>query len=316
MNNRKNTTFIINGGAGRVIAAVPALEKFARLNPDDDFRVLIYGWESLFWSHPLLQSKTFSIGQKGIFDQIIKDSHVVCPEPYYVHDYYNQKLSLAQAFDQEINKTTDHSDLAAPKLYVSTNEKNTIKRLIQEKKQEHNCSRVLVIQPYGSGMGIVNNRPFDSSHRSMDVDEYVKLVKAIRELNKDTLIFFFGERQFKHPADDVSVNIDNINTDLRFYLSLINECDYFVGCDSVGQHMARSVNKPGLALMGSTSEVNISYPDYFTIYRNKHMQPTYSPIRLSGVDCEFADRLNDGIMNFTDAQINEIASIINRNLYE
>jgi len=58
---KSNTTFIITGGAGRVIAAVPALEKFARLNPDDDFKVLVYGWESLFWSHPLLQDRTFSI---------------------------------------------------------------------------------------------------------------------------------------------------------------------------------------------------------------------------------------------------------------
>ena len=137
----KNTTFIINGGAGRVIAAVPALEKYARLNPQDDFKVLIHGWENLFWSHPLFQNRTFSIGQKGIFEHIIKDSTVVCPEPYYVHDYYNQKLSLAQAFDREINKTTDHSDLAPPKLYVSTHEKNTVKRIIQEKKQEFNCSQ-------------------------------------------------------------------------------------------------------------------------------------------------------------------------------
>ena len=38
----RNTTFVISGGAGRVVTAIPALEKYHRLNPDDDFKVLIY----------------------------------------------------------------------------------------------------------------------------------------------------------------------------------------------------------------------------------------------------------------------------------
>ena len=44
--------------------------------------------------------------------------------------------------------------------------------------------------------------------------------------------------------------------------------------------------------------------------------PVYSPIRISGIDCEFADRSNDGIMTFTDDQIRELSNIINRKLYE
>ena len=38
-----NKTFIINGGAGRVISAIPALEKFHRKNPENDFKVLEIG---------------------------------------------------------------------------------------------------------------------------------------------------------------------------------------------------------------------------------------------------------------------------------
>jgi len=60
-----NKTFYINGGAGRVISAIPALEKFHYLNPNNDFKVLVAGWESLYYSHPLLQNRTFSINQKG-----------------------------------------------------------------------------------------------------------------------------------------------------------------------------------------------------------------------------------------------------------
>lgn len=310
-----NTTFIINGGAGRVITAISALEKYARQNPKDDFKVLVYGWEMLFWSHPLLQNKTFSIGTKGIFNQTIKNSRTICPEPYLIHGYYNQQLSMAEAFDEEINKTTDHKDLTPPRLYVATQERNSIKKIIRDRKQEKNKSKVLVIQPYGSGMAVINDRPFDNSHRSLDVDDYVKIIKLIEEKNKDVLICFFGDKQFRHPDDDISDYFLPINTDLRFYMSLIEESDYFVGVDSVGQHMARALNTPGMIIMGSTDEKNVSYSDYFTIFRNGRI-PEYSPIRLSGIDCEFADRMNDRIMTFSDDHIAKIVDIVNRNLYE
>jgi ADP-heptose:LPS heptosyltransferase len=310
-----DTTIILNGGAGRVIAAVPALEKFAKLNPNVNFKILVYGWENLYWSHPILQNRTYPINQKGIFEQHIKNNKVICPEPYYCHGYYNQKLSLAEAFDEEINKTHDHTDLNPPKLYVSSLEKNNIQKIIDEIKTKSNKSKILVIQPYGSGMTILNNRPFDNSHRSLDVDDYLNLVKKIESKNKDVAILFFGDKMFKHPGDLISIYFNEINVDLRFFLALINECDYFVGCDSVGQHMARSLNKKGLVIMGSTDEKNVSYPDYFDFYRNGK-KPEYSPIRLSGLDCEFADRMNDNIMSFTDDQIEELSNIINRNLYE
>lgn len=311
-----NTTFIINGGAGRVIAAVPALEKYARLNAEDNFKVIVHGWESLFWSHPLLQDKTYSVNQKGLFEHLIKNNKVVCPEPYYVNKYYNQEISMAEAFDSIINCTDDHSDLCAPKLYVSSQEKNAIRKIISDKKNETGKSKVLVIQPYGSGITISNNRPFDPSNRSLDVDDYLKLIKQIVNDNKDVIIFYFGDNQFRHPGDDISINLSDLNTDLRFFLALINECDYYVGCDSVGQHMARALNKEGLVIMGATFEINVSYPDYFTIYRNKNSAPKYNPIRLSGVDGEFVDRSNDGIMNFNNTQIKEISDIINRGMYE
>ena len=310
-----NTTFIINGGAGRVIAAVPALEKFAKLNPADDFSVLVYGWESLFWSHPILQNRTFSIGQKGIFDQLIKNNKVVCPEPYYINDYYNQKISLAEAFDLEINSATKIPALKKPNLYLSSAEKNTAKKLIADKLQEFGKKRTVVIQPYGSGIGIVNNRPYDSSHRSMDVDGYLSLVNQLTKINNDLLIVYFGDPQYKHPGDSSSISLAP-TADLRSYMAIIEQCDYFVGCDSVGQHMARALNKQGLVLMGSTSEINVSYPEHFKFYRIPGRKPVYSPIRVSGIDCEFADRSNDGIMNFNQTQIEEIAKIVNRSLYE
>jgi hypothetical protein len=92
-------------------------------------------------------------------------------------------------------------------------------------------------------------------------------------------------------------------------MAMTSQADAFVGVDSVGQHMARSFNLAGVIIMGSTFEVNVSYPKHFIFYRNG-IKPTYSPIRIGGVDSDFADRANDGIMNFTSNQINEIYRIV------
>jgi hypothetical protein len=306
-----NKTFI-NGGAGRVITAIPALEKFHRLNPDNDFRVIVHGWDSLYWSHPILQKRTVGVHQKDLFDCYLKDYDAVCPEPYYIHDYYNQQISLAEAFDRQINNTTDHSDLGIPKLYLSTYERNSIKRIIGEFKEIHKKNKVVVFQPYGSCMALMNGRPFDNTFRSLDVDDYLFMLE---NLDKDCLVFFFGQKELRHPGDTLTPDLTNFNPDLRMYMALISECDYYIGCDSVGQHMARSFNKPGSVFMGSTFEKNVTYADHFRIFRKKDHAPMYSPIRFGGVETEFTDRLNDGIMNFSKEELKEFCNVINHDIF-
>ena len=297
---------MLSGGAGRVITAIPALEKYFRLNPQDDFNVLIHGWENLYWNHPILQNRTFSVGQKGMFNLVIKNSILKHPEPYHRYSYYNQQTSLAEAFDEEINNTSEHNDLTKPNLYLHSNEINSAKKLISEALNGKNKKKFVVYQPYGSGIQNLNNRPYDFSGRSLDVDDALRLGKL---LSQDAVVLYFGPNEFVHPADDFMLNTKGIpSADLRFFMSMISLCDFFVGVDSVGQHIARAFNKPGLVIMGSTFEKNVSYPDYFKIYRNGVI-PTYNPIRIGGIDSEFADRSNDGIMSFSDTQIQEMHSI-------
>jgi len=308
-----NTTFIINGGAGRVITSIPALEKFARLNPDNDFRVLISGWDNLFWSHPLLQKRSFSINQKGAFEHFIKNNRLICPEPYYVYGYYNQELSLSEAFDEEINFTQDHSDLEPPNLYISSYELNGITRIVNELKKKHNKSKIIVFQPFGSGCNTNSGIPFDRSNRSLLYHQYTQLAEKI---SKDCLIIYFGQKELRLPTDSITLSLDQFNADLRLYMSLISQCDYFIGCDSLGQHIARAFNKPGTVIMGSTIEKNVSYPDHFRILRKANRIPIYDPIRINHYDSEFVNRDNDGIMNFTIEELEYFADVINRDLYD
>jgi hypothetical protein len=300
-----NTTFVLNGGAGRVIASIPALEKFHRLNPQDDFKVLVYGWEGLFWSHPLLQKKTFSIGQKGMFDLFIKDSNLIVPEPYCRRSYYTQKKSMIETFDEEINQTNDHSDLQPPALFLQKQEIISMQIILQEKLNEKRRNKIVVFQPYGSGMQMLHGRPFDSTIRSLDVDDYYRIAKSLSE---DALVVYFGEKDYIHPADDFSFKPTlDMQVDLRFWMTCISQCNHFLGIDSVGQHIAYAFKKSGTVIMGSTIEKNVTYPQHFEIYRNG-LTPTYNSIRISPLDSEFADRENDGLMDFTENQIAEICN--------
>jgi hypothetical protein len=309
-----NKTFMINGGAGRVITAIPALEKFHRLNPDNDFRIIVHGWQDLYWSHPILQSRTVGIHQKNIFEEYVKNRELICPEPYYIHDYYTQKISLIEAFDRQINDTTEHKDLDKPNLYVSTYEKLSITRIIQEFKEIHKKNKVVVFQPYGSTMTVNNGIPFDNSNRSLNVDDYLEIAKFLND--KDCLIFFFGNNELRHPGDNFSANLSKFTPDLRMYMALISECDYFIGCDSVGQHMARAFNKPGSIFMGSTFEKNVSYSKHFRIFRKKGQTPVYSPIRLGGVESDFTDRLNDGIMNYSNEEKKHFCNVLLKDIFD
>jgi ADP-heptose:LPS heptosyltransferase len=88
-------------------------------------------------------------------------------------------------------------------------------------------------------------------------------------------------------------------------MSVIESADYFIGCDSVGQHMARAFNKPGTVIFGSTFPINTSYPDFFQIIE-KPGQKKYSPIRVCGLDGHLADRYNDKLMDFTEDEIHDM----------
>jgi hypothetical protein len=306
----KNTTFIITGGAGRVVCAMPALEKYARLNPNDNFNIIVHGWESLFWSHPTLQNRTIGAHQKNTFDTLIKQTQVRIPEPYQVYGFYNQQQHIAEAFDQEINNTTDHSDLNYNCLYLSELEREGGKELIEKYKSDKKKKRAIVFQPYGSGVDIINKKPIDRSNRSLTQEHSLKL---IQEMSKDAVILNASKPEHRSRGDSLSIQFDDPNANyFRRLMGLIYHCDYYVGVCSVGQHIARAFNKPGLILMGATHESNYSYPDHFDVYRKSDRTPIYSPWRLSEVDIEFADRTNDGIMNFTDSEFKDIIDIIHK----
>ena len=95
MTDKRNTAIFINGGAGRVLASIPALEKFAEENPDDNFIIVCEGGTDFYKGHPVLHAKAYDHWHKNLFQDKLKDMNLITPEPYRAWEYYNQQCSIA-----------------------------------------------------------------------------------------------------------------------------------------------------------------------------------------------------------------------------
>ena len=150
MTRRK--VFTLDGGAGRAISAIPALEKYAKAHPDEDWKIIIGGWDTLYFGNPLLQDRTFSMDVKGLFETVIKDSEIVHPEPYTQWQYYNQQCSLAEAFDKVINQTDDHSDLGKPNMYLCKAEEKGAANTVAALKAKQNKD-ISIVKDFWKALG-------------------------------------------------------------------------------------------------------------------------------------------------------------------
>lgn len=306
-------TVFINGGAGRMICALPALERFITENPDG--YVITEAGLDFVWGNKLLQDRTFDVNTKGLFDNIIKNSQIISPEPYREHGYYNQKISIAQAFDLIINGSIRENFDYRPNIVLNKEEELHGVAAVKHAIKEHGKAMTVVIQPFGrssindSDLGVIA----DYSTRSLETKTYMAIAKAVRE--KYNVI---SMTEFPVPDDTISVNPKELT--LRKWAAIIDNADYFIGCDSVGQHLAYGMKKPGSVVLGSTYAINVSYPNYFNIIEKEGFEKRYSPIRISEFGAYEADRLNDMALEFSDAEtqrlIDKIMADIKKNIGE
>lgn len=299
--------FFINGGSGRVISAIPALELYAK--DHDEFYIVCESGLDMFFGHPVLQSKAFDVNHKGLFEDIIKHGEIVTTEPYRDYDYYNQKCSISQSFDKQINGHTELRKLPRPSIHLSKDEELHGLAALNIAKKEHGKEKTIVIQPYGRGsqqnpdLGIVA----DMGTRSLEQKDYLRLVERLR---KTYNVICMSEY---HTNND-TFSIQPKNFDLRKWAAVIELADYFIGCDSVGQHFAYAFNIPGTVVLGSTFAINVSYPEHFNIWEKPGFKKTYAPIRISDFNNHMADRLNDQALSLSDEEFEMLYSSIEKHI--
>ena len=302
--------FFINGGAGRVLASIPALEKYYE-ETSEDFIIVAEGGMDLYKGHPTLHERAYDVWHKGIFQDKIINMDVVTPEPYRVWEYYNQKCNLSQGFDIEINGKGVR-DLPRPFIHLTQEEKVNGKACIKEVIENIGSDKTIVFQPFGRGIGDHAGFLTDPSGRSFEYANTVSIVKKLQEKGFAVIIMSEVQIDFQKEGTPKPVAAPS-GISLKQWAAIIQEADYFLGCDSVGQHIAHSLNKPATVVTGSTFAENVSFltDEKFDIQDMGEGKRKYDPIRI--VPDEVVSKNNDGIMAMNNPIEDEIIKSLIKN---
>lgn len=297
--------FFINGGAGRVMCAIPALEKYAETH--DNFIIIAEGWMEVFSGSPKLRDRVFHVMHNRLFEDHLRNMEIVSPEPYRLNAYYNQKVNLIQAFDILING--EGSNLpASSKITMELSKKEQVDgyEIVNDVRRVKQKEKVIVFQPFGSGVTQQSNFIYDTSGRSFELTDTVKL---ITELKKDYGIILMSQLPIQSEIDTQSVAWPQ-NVGTRQWMGIINAADYFLGCDSLGQHIAYSLGKPATVVIGSTFPENISYQDEnnFHIIDIGKKDRRYAPFRVTVDDS--VERNNEALMVLKEENLLEIVNSV------
>lgn len=285
--------FFINGGAGRVLCSVPALEYYME-HTDPTVVIVAEVWMELFLSTKL-RNNVYPPGHKDLFQTVLKDRELVSPEPYRLNAYFNQRVNLIQAFDIIINGAGEDVPSKPINLDIGKNDQIYGHNLINSVRQQIKKDKVIVYQPFGSGAHMEGNFIWDSSGRSFELKD---VFRTVEELSKDYGVVLMSQIQIPSEKPMGAAVPDNAN--LLQWMGIINAADYFLGCDSIGQHYAHALGKPATVVIGSTFPENISYPGNknFTIIDNAKEKRTYSPYRITHDPS--SERHNEDNMILTD----------------
>ena len=309
----RSKAFFVNGGAGRVICSIPAFEKYAETH--DDFIIVCEGGTDFFKGHPTLDGKVYDNWHKNLFQTELKDRDIISTEPYRIWHYYNQKCSLAQAYDIQINELDEPRELPVPKIELAKMEAIQGFQAVEEVKQGTGKDKVIVIQPFGRSVEQVGDDFIaDITSRSFPMNA---IVEIINDLKKDYGVIIMSEIHFPVEENEEKAKIKVARpqiADMRTWGGIINAADHFLGCDSMGQHLARAFGKTATVVTGSTFPINISYPDCkdFDIIDVGEGRRQYSPIRLT--TDERVDRYNDQAMELDKDQIRSILTSVRKRM--
>ena len=306
----RSKAYFINGGAGRVLCSIPAFEKLAET--DKDFLIICEGGSDLLRGHPTLDNRAFDHWHKGLFNDRLKDRDLMTPEPYRIWEYFNQKCSIAQAFDIAINNQGVR-ELPPPSLHLSKMEISEAYKLVQEVKAKSGLDKLLIIQPFGRGVQNNGGLIVDPGSRSLAQQDLIEIINALKNEYAIIIMTEFGIPLGEDDSVKFKIPQPRIPS-IRVWSAVIELADHFLGCDSVGQHIVKSLEKTATVITGSTFPINVSYPNDpdFDIIDAGEGRRTYSPIRISMEDA--IERSNEQCMELTEEHHRQILKSIRKRL--
>lgn len=221
--SKEKLAVMVDGGLGRVICAIPALQQLA-----DKFELLVVsgGWLEAYKGSGLNVLPMNLPNQADLLDGY----RVIKPEPYWELSYRSGEHNLVEAFYLALYMDLPESDLPFK------TDTRSVGSLIKAPKP------ALMFQPFGSG-GAADQRSMYKSEIDAVVEKY----------KKEYSIFLVG------CPDDMGYDKKDVTfvKDLKkaAFIRFVQECTLFVGCDSSGLHIAAAAGVPHIVYLGPTSGV-------------------------------------------------------------
>jgi len=285
----------IDGGIGRTICSVAALEFLAKQNPNRKLFILTSHADT-FLGNPYIHRVYRLNNNDYLWDDVIKKGEFIYPEPYYNRLYYTQKHHLIQSFNYLLNGCEDFS---LPQIYLTKDEIKWGENFIAARKKDSN-KPVAILQPYGAAATFQENEFKDDTQRSLPP---LQLDNLLQQLKNDCVFI---------NACHISLNYPHVWQEqftTRQLFSLIRACDFLLTVDSFASHAGAAFNKKGVLLLGGTYKENVGYSHYKVINR-KGFPQGYMPNRFGS----FIEKQNIGAMDFSEDEIlvivNEVRSLI------
>lgn len=290
-----NKVIQIDGGIGRVLCSVPAVEKFAKNQATllGNKTCIITSQPEIFSHNPHIY-KLYSLNNEHLWDDVIRQGDFILPEPYLNRDYYTQKHHLIQSFDVLLN---GEEDKTLPTIYPTREEREWAAKFIANIRETTNSKYIVFFQFQGSSFNLNYPDDRDVTERSLS------LALSERIIEETTQDRDFCYVNCSHVPYDHS-KVWQYQFTLRQLLVATELCDFVVTIDSALSHIGAMWKKSGILILGGTYPKNIGYDSYQTIIRDGY--PTaYFPNRFHS-----SMSFNVGALDFTEDEITELINSI------
>ena len=237
----------VNGGLGRITAALPALKASNSL-------IITSGWGELFTLTDLYCIESESAMMHSMLDGL----DIITPEPYHQAGYRSGKYNMVKAFHKDLGTKGEDYGLT-PDVKTSA--------VMYDKLVSSGAADKKIITIQVRASGDLHNV------RNMGKQSVINAVDAARELGHFPVII--GDENIGFELDCSIVR----STTLTEFVSLIGLSDMFVGGDSSGMHIAKALNIPGIIYLTSTAGHKY-YPEHFTEFRHPDHKSTFEYPRL------------------------------------
>jgi len=223
--SKEKIAVMLDGGLGRVICAIPALQELAKTC---DLTVVSGGWLAAYKGSGL---KVIPMGLPNQADLLAKHI-IVKPEPYWELGYRDGTSNLVEAFFNALDINIPEGATNLP-YNPDTRHIGVIAR---------SPKPTLFFQPFGSGGG--------ADPRSMTKQE---IQDVINKFSNSHSIFLIGTDEDLGYSKEVLTHVKDIQE--AAFIRYVQKADMFVGCDSSGLHIRAAAGKEHLAYLASTSGV-------------------------------------------------------------